>query len=71
MALITITLEDQDARRATVAVLTTEPPPQLGRSLTPAQALAMDLLRLCQSRAHSVSYSQAVPGLVGTLESGA
>ncbi len=71
MAVITITIEDSDARAGTVRVLTTEAPPQLGRGLTPAQAVAMDLLRLCKAHAHSVSYSHAVPHLVATLEGSA
>ena len=71
MNMITITLIDADPRRGVVQVQTTADKPQLGRLVTPAQSLAMDLLRLAQGRASSVSYGHAVPHLSATVGSDA
>lgn len=53
-AAITILINDTDQR--TVVVSTNEYAPAVGRSLTAAEALAMDLLRTCQHQADQVSY---------------
>lgn len=55
MPSITITITDAPAGRGAV-VVTDGDPPAIGRTLTPAQALAMDLLRTCKSQAMDVRY---------------
>lgn len=62
MATITIVLEDLPKGRG-AAVHTTEEAPAIGRTRTPAQALAMDLLRTCRQQAVSVAYSVAPDAL--------
>lgn len=55
MPSITITIIDlPDGRGATV--VTDGDRPAVGRTLTPAQALAMDLLRTCNSQAKDVRF---------------
>lgn len=52
---ITITISDAPGGRGAI-VRTDGEPPAIGRTLTPAQALAMDLLRTCKSQALEVQY---------------
>lgn len=55
MPTITITITDQPYGRAAIASTNGERP-ALGRALSPAQALAMDLLRTCERQAQEVRY---------------
>lgn len=55
MPIITITISDQAPGMAPL-VVTDGDPPAIGRALTPAQALAMDLLRTCKAQAREVRY---------------
>lgn len=41
-----------------IAVRTNDAAPSIGRSLTPAQALAVDLLRVCKNQADEVAFQQ-------------
>lgn len=52
----TITLVISDTDQRTVHVATTAHAPAVGRTLTPAEALATDLLRTCSHQADQVSY---------------
>ena len=62
MATITITLIDQP--RGAVSVRTDSDKPVIGRTCTPAQALAMDLLRTCGKQASEVQYGPETVPLV-------
>ncbi|HYF16313.1 MAG TPA: hypothetical protein VEA40_00490 [Ramlibacter sp.] len=55
MASITITITDLP-NGAGALVLTDGQPPTVGQALTPAQALAMDLLRTSKAQAREVRY---------------
>ncbi|MES2909860.1 MAG: hypothetical protein V4718_00640 [Pseudomonadota bacterium] len=56
MSTITITLTDlPKGRGVTVSTNTTKP--SIGRQVTPAEALAMDLLRTCNAQAEKVEYA--------------
>ncbi|CAN7199724.1 hypothetical protein LJR118_000581 [Acidovorax sp. LjRoot118] len=66
-ATITIHLIDQPA--GGVMVLTTAGSPQPGRGLTPAQALATDLLTQCTHRASDVRYWQGEDKALAFVES--
>lgn len=55
MPAITITISDLPGGRGAV-VSTDGDQPAVGRLLTPAQSLAMDVLRLCQRQASEVAY---------------
>lgn len=57
MPRITLTICDTPGGRAAV-VLTDGERPAIGRTLTPAQALAMDLLRACGNQAGAVHYGE-------------
>lgn len=54
----TITIHITDAPDGSIAVLTTAAQPIPGARLTPAEALATDVLATCIHRARSVSYWQ-------------
>lgn len=66
MPRITITIEDVPAG---AAVTTDGERPQIGRLQTPAQALAMDLLRICSKQAIAVSYGPEENQLVAFARS--
>lgn len=66
MKTITIVLLDLEKGKG-CAVMTDAAPPAIGQPVTPAQALAMDLLRLCNQRANSVQYGQSTATLAGEL----
>jgi hypothetical protein len=52
-----ITITISDTARLDVAIVATDGDrPAIGRTLTPAQALAMELLQLCNRYAHEVRY---------------
>ena len=65
MTTITIVLTDLPRGRL-VTVQTNGPPPRTG-FFTPAEALSMDLLRICQARASEVQYGNASAWLAGEL----
>ena len=50
-----------------VSVQTDAGAPSIGQQCTPAQALAMDLLRTCKAQANSVQYGQHTATLHGEL----
>ena len=52
MKIITITLID--GPHGTVSACTDAAPPQVGQGITPAEALALDLLRTCHKQAYQV-----------------
>lgn len=54
--IITITLADLDLAAGTVSVSTSAAPPQVGRALTQAESLALDLLTICTARAGRVAF---------------
>ena len=60
---IHITLIDQPGGR--VEVLTNDQEPAIGRLLTPAEAISIDLLRVCRSRANAVRFG---PGEAAGIE---
>lgn len=66
MKTITIVLLDLPKGKG-CAVMTDAAPPAIGQPVTPAEALAMDLLRLCNQRANSVQYGQQTATLAGDL----
>ena len=68
MPRITITLIDMPDGRAPLAV-TDGDAPAVGRTLTPAQALAMDLLRTCKAQAREVRYGADQVPLVALAHS--
>lgn len=55
MPTITITISDTPDRRGALVVTDGEPP-AIGRALSQAEALAMDLLRTCRNQAREVRY---------------
>lgn len=63
---ITIVLQDLDKGRG-CTVLTDAGAPAIGQPCTPAQSLAMDLLRVCNLQASSVQYGQSSATLAGEL----
>lgn len=63
---ITIVLTDLPKGRG-VTVVTDTGAPAIGQVCTPAQALAMDLLRTCKAQATSVQYGHASASLAGEL----
>ena len=66
MSTITIILTDLPKGRG-VTVQTDSGAPCIGRTCTPAEALAMDLLRTCKAQASSVNYGQQSAALAGEL----
>ena len=66
MSTITIVLTNLPRGRG-VTVQTDAGTPAIGQPTTPAQALAIDLLRLCAKQADSVHYGQASATLAGEL----
>ena len=66
MKTLTIVLTDLPKGRG-VAVLTDAGAPCVGQSRTPAEALAMDLLRTCVRQADSVQYGNPGATLAGDL----
>lgn len=66
MNTITIVLIDLEKGKG-CAVMTDAAPPTIGQPVTPAQALAMDLLRTCNLQATSVQYGQQTAVLAGEL----
>lgn len=66
MTTLTIVLTDLPKGRG-VTVQTNAGAPCIGQPRTPAEALAMDLLRLCSRQADSVQYGQASAALHGEL----
>jgi hypothetical protein len=61
MPRITLTIIDDNGGRGAY-VVTDSDAPAIGRTRTPAQALALDLLRVCKLQALGVTYGdQAVP----------
>jgi hypothetical protein len=66
MSSITIVLTDLPKGRG-VTVQTDSGAPHIGHPCTPAEALAMDLLRICKAQADSVHYGQATAALAGEL----
>lgn len=58
MKTITIVLTDLEKGKG-CAVITDAGAPCIGQQRTPAQSLAMDLLRTCKAQAVSVQYGQA------------
>lgn len=63
---ITIVLMDLEKGKG-CAVITDASVPQVGQPRTPAESLAMDLLRTCALQANSVQYGQASATLAGDL----
>ncbi len=61
MATITIVIKDVPDLDGYVAVETTEPSPAVGRSNTPAQAVAMDVLRELGKRAQQLRHGVDEP----------
>lgn len=66
MTTLTIVLTDLPKGRG-VTVQTDAGAPCVGQLRTPAEALAMDLLRTCGRQADSVQYGQASATLQGEL----
>ncbi|MDB5967140.1 MAG: hypothetical protein JWQ72_3640 [Polaromonas sp.] len=66
MTTITIVLTDLPKGRG-VTVQTDGAPPSIGHPLTPAQSLAMDLLRTCNAQASGVQYGNNSATLAGEL----
>jgi hypothetical protein len=66
MTTVTIVLTDLPKGNG-VTVQTDAGAPCIGQPLTQAEALAMDLLRLCNRQADSVQYGQASAALQGDL----
>lgn len=58
---IHITLTDDGA--GGVRVQTNDEAPTIGRVLTPAETLSIDLLRTCKLRANEVSFTQELPAI--------
>lgn len=69
MSSITICIEDENPHRTSIVVRTTTRQPAVGQPLTPAEALAMDLLHVCRSRAMPVHYGYVLPSIEATLGS--
>lgn len=67
MKTITIVLIDLDKGKG-CAVMTDAASPAIGQPVTPAQALAMDLLRTCNLQATNVQYGQQCASLAGQLQ---
>ncbi len=63
---ITIVLSDLHKGKG-VTVITDAAAPSIGQPCSPAQALAMDLLRTCKLQASSVQYEQSSATLAGEL----
>lgn len=65
MATITIVMHDEDPKRAAVHIVTTSQPAAVGVSVTPAESLAMDLLRLARTRGativHGAGHAKLTP----------
>lgn len=66
MTTITIVLTNLPKGRG-VTVQTDAGAPAIGQVCNPAQALAMDLLRICKAQAEDVQYGQACATLAGDL----
>lgn len=66
MTTVTIVLIDLPKGKG-VTVQTDAGTPSIGQPRTPAEALAMDLLRTCNRQADSVQYGQASSALQGEL----
>ena len=66
MTILTIVLTDLPKGQG-VTVQTNAGAPCIGQPRTPAEALTMDLLRLCNRQAHSVQYGNANTALSGEL----
>jgi hypothetical protein len=66
MKTITIVLMDLERGKG-CAVITDSAPPRIGQPNTPAESLAIDLLRICKLQANSVQYGQASATLAGEL----
>ncbi|MFC5524045.1 hypothetical protein [Polaromonas jejuensis] len=66
MPTITIVLQDLPKGRG-VTVLTDAGAPCVGQPRSPADSLAMDLLRTCKAQASSVQYGSASATLAGEL----
>jgi hypothetical protein len=57
MATITLTINDAAVPGEQVAVSTTTARPTVGQPLTPAEALTLDVLTLCQHNGHRVTFA--------------
>lgn len=66
MSTITIVLTNLPKGRG-VTVQTDAGAPAIGQVCNPAQALAMDLLRICKAQADAVHYGQPCATLAGDL----